>query len=76
MDLGRGPVGMRGCSWSVLEQSELRQVEEAVCLKSGLPETGCDDKLEKRWHSEDFYASKMGKIEHFEGREVVERTKG
>ena len=32
MDLGRGPVGMRGCSWSVLEQSELRQVEEAVCV--------------------------------------------
>ena len=32
MDLGRGPVGMRGCSWSVLEQTELRQVEEAVCV--------------------------------------------
>lgn len=32
MELGRGPVGMRRYSCSVLEQSELRQVEEAVCV--------------------------------------------
>lgn len=29
--------------------------------ESGLPESGCDDKLEKRCYSEDFYALKWGK---------------
>ena len=69
MDLGRGPVGMRGAAgvfWNSLSWGKLKKL--FVFEESGLPESGCDDKLEKMCHSEDFYALKWGKIEHSEGR--------
>ena len=58
--------GAAGVFWNSLSWGKLKKL--FVFEESGLPDSGCDDKLEKRCHSEDFYALKWGKIEHSEGR--------